>query len=222
MIAGNDSKLSYLLKEYLGQEVIVAPNGQGQISAADILKTQVLKLLKRDGNLSKAKKFDTSKTLKLSIDIAILLSEIGFSDLAVLPNKKHFSHAGIQGNAQGSAQYNIKNSAGQCNQASAKFVYADNLTLIKASKQVMLKQKCLDVTPNEFSLLLLLIDKKGANVSKAVLSQQGIAKKFKSNDRTVDVHISNLRKKLALDSKGRERIKTVRGFGYQYVIYPDA
>lgn len=214
MIAVNDNKLSYLLEEYLGQEAIVAPSRQGQLLAADILKTQVLELLQHDDYLSKANKFDTSKTLKLSIDIAILLSEIAFSDLGVLSEKKCHTFSEFQSNS--------KNNEGELNQVSDKFVYVDNLTLIRASKQVLLKEKCLDITPNEFSLLLLLIDGVGTIVSKDILSQKGLGKKFESNHRTVDVHISNLRKKLGLDSKARERIKTVRGLGYQYVLYPDA
>jgi len=218
MITDNENKLSYLFKEYLGQEVIVAASGQELPSAAEKLKTQVCDLLERDGYLSNKNKLDTSKTVKLSIDIALLLSEIVFSDSGVLPEKKHYFISDLQNNAKG----NSKNLEAALDQVSEQFLYVDNLTLIKASKQVLLKDKCLDVTPNEFNLLLLLINKGGANVSKEVLSQKGIGKKFRANDRTVDVHISNLRKKLGIDSKDRERIKTVRGLGYQYVIYPDA
>jgi len=221
MITENDNQLSYLLKKHLRQEAIVTPSEHELISAADILKTQVIELLKRDGNLSQAKKLDSSKVIKLSIDIAILLSEIGFSALGVQASKKNFSNDGNHGSRQGHTLESSKNSEAEFNQASDNFVYVDNLTLIRASKQVMLKEKCLHVTPNEFSLLMLLINEMGAIVSKELLSQQGLGKKFQSNHRTVDVHISNLRKKLGLDSKERERIKTVRGFGYQYVIYPD-
>jgi len=214
MIVGNDNKQSYLLEEYLGKDVIVSPCEQVQLSLADILKTQVIELLELDDYLSKANKFDTSKTLKLSIELAILLSKRAFSEEGGLTGKQHDLIAKLLENSS--------NDEAALKQASNKFVYVDNLTLIKASKQVMLKQKCLEVTPNEFSLLLLLIDKMGTSVNKEVLSQKGIGKLFNANHRTVDVHISNLRKKLGLDSKGRERIKTVRGLGYQYVIYPSA
>jgi len=39
MISGNDSKMSYLLNKYLRQEVIYAPCSQGQLPAADTLKS---------------------------------------------------------------------------------------------------------------------------------------------------------------------------------------
>lgn len=214
MIADNDNKLSYLLREYLGQEAIVELEEHEQVMATDILKAQVLELFERDGYLSNTNIPNTSKTLRLSIDIAILLSDINFSDLGILTRKSHYSTPDVPKKSN--------NNEIAHNQASDQFVYVDNLTLIKASQQVLLKQKCLEITPNEFSLLLLLIDEMGTSVSKEVLSQKGIGKPFNLNDRTVDVHISNLRKKLGLDSRGRERIKTVRGFGYQYVIYPDA
>ena len=84
----------------------------------------------------------------------------------------------------------------------------------------MLNQQAVDLTSTEFDLLLVLIAQAGELVSRATLSEDGLGKRLQTHDRSIDVHISNLRKKIGPDTLGRERIKTVRGAGYQYVTYP--
>jgi len=45
-----------------------------------------------------------------------------------------------------------------------------------------------------------------------------LGRRLSAWDRSIDVHMSNLRKKLGRDAQGRERIKTVRGVGYLYAL----
>jgi two-component system response regulator CpxR len=56
----------------------------------------------------------------------------------------------------------------------------------------------------------------GHVVSKADLSERALGRKLTLYDRSLDMHVSNLRKKLDPLGGGEERIKTVRGVGYQY------
>jgi len=56
----------------------------------------------------------------------------------------------------------------------------------------------------------------GSIVSREDLSTQGLGRRLSQSDRSIDVHVSNLRKKLGVSADGGDRIKTVRGFGYQY------
>ena len=86
----------------------------------------------------------------------------------------------------------------------------------------MLNNEILELTTTEYDLLLLLTDKAGILVSRENLSELGLGKPLQIHDRSIDVHISHLRKKLGEDLLGRERIKTVRGTGYQFLIYPGA
>ncbi len=74
----------------------------------------------------------------------------------------------------------------------------------------------LQVTGTEFDLLVALLKQKGEVVSKAWLSEHVLQRELQPFDRSLDVHVSRLRKKL--QPFHDEPIKAVRGKGYQLVI----
>ncbi|MDP1718385.1 MAG: helix-turn-helix domain-containing protein, partial [Burkholderiales bacterium] len=63
-----------------------------------------------------------------------------------------------------------------------------------------------------------LLREAGKVVSKSGLSERALDRKLTRYDRSLDMHISNLRKKLGPLPSGQERITTVRGVGYQYIV----
>jgi len=69
----------------------------------------------------------------------------------------------------------------------------------------------------EFSLLELLLREVGQIVSRETIAEQVLGRRLTPYDRSIDVHISNLRKKLGPAPSGAERIQTVRGAGYVLV-----
>ena len=73
------------------------------------------------------------------------------------------------------------------------------------------------ITSTEYSMLECLVRNAGHVISKEELSQQVLGRKLESYDRSVDMHVSNLRRKLGPLADGVERIKTVRGVCYQYI-----
>jgi DNA-binding response OmpR family regulator len=73
-----------------------------------------------------------------------------------------------------------------------------------------------DLTSVEFCLLEMLMRKAGQLVSREDLMQTVLNRALSPYDRSIDVHISKLRKKLGPDVSGMDRIKTVRGVGYLY------
>jgi DNA-binding response OmpR family regulator len=77
-----------------------------------------------------------------------------------------------------------------------------------------------NLTTVEFQLLEVLLRAAGRVVTREVLVRDVLGRGFSSFDRSIDVHVSNLRKKLGPYPDGTERIKGVRGFGYLYVA-PD-
>ncbi|SMC21898.1 two component transcriptional regulator, winged helix family [Desulfacinum hydrothermale DSM 13146] len=72
------------------------------------------------------------------------------------------------------------------------------------------------LTTVEFNLLEVLLRGAGRVLSREELSLQVLGRKLQPFDRSLDVHVSNLRKKLGEGPRGVERIKTVRGVGYLY------
>jgi two-component system, OmpR family, response regulator len=78
-----------------------------------------------------------------------------------------------------------------------------------------------DLTGLEFDILLALARRPGRVVPRETLLAEAGRNDITVNDRTVDVHVSHLRKKLGDDSKAPRLIKTVRGVGY-VMTPPDA
>lgn len=74
----------------------------------------------------------------------------------------------------------------------------------------------LHLTGAEFAILRTLMESAGHPVSKATLSTVALGRKFIPYDRSIDVHITNLRKKLDLVDGTGSLIRTLRGTGYQF------
>ncbi|MDR3425983.1 MULTISPECIES: response regulator transcription factor [Silvimonas] len=75
----------------------------------------------------------------------------------------------------------------------------------------------LDLTSSEFNLLEMLLRAQGKVLNKNELCEQALGRPFTRYDRSVDVHMSNLRQKLGNYADGRTPIQTVRGIGYQWL-----
>lgn len=80
----------------------------------------------------------------------------------------------------------------------------------------------LDLTSAEFNTLLALISHAGNIVSKEQLTELALNRKHTRYDRSIDVHISSIRKKIAAHIPNEELIKTVRGSGYILVSETNA
>jgi two-component system response regulator CpxR len=92
-----------------------------------------------------------------------------------------------------------------------------DLHLDPAAREARLDNTRLDLTSVEFALLEALLRDAGHVVTREQLTETVLGRKLGSFDRVIDVHISNLRKKLGR-AHGEERIKSVRGSGYVFVI----
>ncbi|MBO1272929.1 MULTISPECIES: response regulator [Shewanella] len=78
-------------------------------------------------------------------------------------------------------------------------------------------EQLLMLTGTEFSLLFALAQQAGDLISKDELSERVLGKKLMPFDRSLDMHLSNLRKKLPERPDGRPRVKTIRGKGYIWI-----
>lgn len=88
------------------------------------------------------------------------------------------------------------------------------ITLDTGNRNANIHGKALDLTSAEFNTLQALISFAGKIVTKEELTELALNRKYTRYDRSVDVHISNVRKKIALHLGNLDIIKTVRGSGY--------
>ncbi len=97
-------------------------------------------------------------------------------------------------------------------------IVVDDLELSASSRSVKVGGVPVAVTSVEFDLLAALLREAGNVVKKDELSETVLERELSPYDRSLDMHISNLRKKLGARADGTERIKTVRSVGYIYTI----
>ncbi len=74
----------------------------------------------------------------------------------------------------------------------------------------------LRLTSAEFDLLHAFLESPGHVLSREALAERVLGRKFSPFDRSIDLHVSNLRQKLGPQTNGAERIRSVRGIGYLY------
>ncbi len=91
-----------------------------------------------------------------------------------------------------------------------------DVELHTGTRNVLCAGRPLTLTSTEYSVLEVLLREAGQAVSKTELSERALGRKLTRYDRSLDMHVSSLRKKLGALAGGEERIKTVRGIGYQY------
>jgi len=87
-----------------------------------------------------------------------------------------------------------------------------------STRLALLSGKAVNLTGMEFSLLEILLRKAGRFVPREELIRSVLGRSPYPYDRSIDVHISRLRKKLGHMVDGTERIKTIRNIGYLYVL----
>ncbi|WP_250552196.1 winged helix-turn-helix domain-containing protein, partial [Escherichia coli] len=93
----------------------------------------------------------------------------------------------------------------------------DALSLNPGRQEATFDGQTLELTGTEFTLLYLLAQHLGQVVSREHLSQEVLGKRLTPFDRAIDMHISNLRRKLPDRKDGHPWFKTLRGRGYLMV-----
>src|SRR5499427_952142 len=92
-------------------------------------------------------------------------------------------------------------------------VTVGDVELDPATRTVRLEGRPVDLTSVEFNLLEVLLREAGRVVPRERLVNAVLSRKFSPFDRSIDMHVSEVRKKLG-DTENDEHIKTVRGVGY--------
>jgi DNA-binding response OmpR family regulator len=88
------------------------------------------------------------------------------------------------------------------------------ITLNAGARQVHVGDKLVALTGAEFRVLELLMRSAGQVISRDSMTEQALGRKLAAYDRSIDTHISNLRRKLELEAGTNPEIKNVRGSGY--------
>ncbi|MDB5971692.1 MAG: Two-component system, OmpR family, response regulator CpxR [Hydrocarboniphaga sp.] len=221
LIADDDRELCRLLQDYLGREgfeVDVVHDGNGALDRlADPSRRPDLMILDvtmpgRDGlqTLSELRARHGLPVIMLSargepVDRVVGL-ELGADDYLSKPCLPRELLARIRARLR------------QSSPALPPAVQVGPLRLFPGERRALLNAAELELTGAEFSLLLALAQRAGQVVDKALLTREALGREIERFDRSVDVHLSRLRRKLADASPQAPRIEAIRGAGYQLIL----
>src|ERR1700682_3466540 len=110
----------------------------------------------------------------------------------------------------------LRRTSGASNGASVPVHLAD-VELHPESRSVTCGGKAVVLTGAEFDLLHTFLRSAGKIISREDLTQAALGRAMSAMDRSIDVHVSNLRRKLGPYEGDQERIKAIRGSGYVYL-----
>ena len=110
-------------------------------------------------------------------------------------------------------------------QPETEILRAADITLDRAGRVVTVGAKRVDLTPSEFDLLAALMSAPGRAFSRLELLERVQGDAFDGYQRTIDVHIRNLRTKIEPDPSNPRYVESVYGVGYRFAVdagYRDA
>jgi DNA-binding response OmpR family regulator len=105
---------------------------------------------------------------------------------------------------------------GTTEESQVEVVSRGRLTIVESRRQALKDGRELILTPTEFKLLTALAARPGIVYSRLQLMKAAMEDDFINYERTIDSHISNLRKKIEDDPSDPSYIQTVYGFGYRF------
>ena len=222
LLADDDVELSDLLKEYFESEgfrVRVAHDGE---RALDQARQPGLDLMVLDIMMPKMNGMDVLKELRRDSRIPVIMLtargddmdrilglELGADDYVPKPCNPRELLARIRA---------VMRRAPAAPEIDHNVILTDDLELNQGARTLMKSGQSVELTSTEFSILLELLQHRGEVVSKRDLYVSALGREPVPHDRSVDMHVSNLRRKLGPDPRGDNRIETIRGIGYQYRV----
>lgn len=97
-------------------------------------------------------------------------------------------------------------------------LHIGSVKLDPSQRQAWVNDQALELTSAEFNVLQILMQSAGEVISKELLTRQVLQRELSAYDRSIDVHVSRIRKKIQTHNTGKpDAIKTLRNLGYQFL-----
>jgi DNA-binding response OmpR family regulator len=100
----------------------------------------------------------------------------------------------------------------------SRVLRAGEITLDRDGRTVSIRDRRVDLTPSEFDLLAALMNAPGRAFSRLDLLDKIQGDAYEGYERTIDVHVRNLRTKIEPDPKDPRYVETVYGIGYRFAV----
>ncbi len=219
LVVDDQANVRTLVREYLEEEgfrVLTADNGRNALYAARQARPDLILLdimMPEMGGYEfirlYTKESDTPiilLTAKVDESDKVLGLELGADDYVTKP----FSMRELVARVRAVLRRFDKSSVPQ------QVLRAADVSLDKGARQVTVGGRAVDLTPTEFDLLAILMSAPGHAFSRADLLEQVQGVAFEALERSINVHISNLRAKIEPDPGNPTYVETVFGVGYRF------
>ncbi|MDU7252979.1 MAG: response regulator transcription factor [Clostridium sp.] len=220
LIIEDEKRVSEVLKAYLekeGYKVYCTTKG---LEGIEIFKSINIKLIILDLMLPDISGEEVCKIIRQSSDVHIFMLtakgalndrieglNIGADEYLIKP----FSPREL------TARVNALFRRLSTDNSTSNLIFDDGKLIIDYDKRVVkVNGKEISITPNEFDILYALVSNKGKVLSREQLIDKIFGIDFEGYDRTIDVHIKNIRKKIEEDTKNPKYIVTVMKVGYKF------
>jgi two-component system response regulator CpxR len=230
LVIDDDRELCELLAEYLGQEGFVVESVNEGATGLERALSGAHALVVLDVMLPEMNGFDVLRKIRERSKVPVLMLtargndvdrivglEMGADDYLPKPFNPRELVARIRAvkrRAPTTADATVPTDLPEC-------VRVGDVELSPESRVVRRAGEVVELTSVEFSLLEELLRSAGKAVPRDELAQTALGRKLSAYDRSIDVHMSNLRRKLGHRVGTMERIKNIRGVGYMYVRTSD-
>ena len=221
LVIDDDVELCELLAAYLGGEGFDVEVGHGTSSDIERALSGRYALIVLDVMLLGATGLDLLRRIRASSSLPVLMLtakgsaldrvlglELGADDYLPKPFDPQELAARIRAI--------LRRSAPKTPARPPDPVVIGDLEVDPGSRLVRRQGAAVPVTTVEFDLLEVLAGSAGRVVTREQLARDVLGREFSPFDRSVDTHVSNLRRKIGPHRDGSERIKGVRGVGYLY------
>ena len=220
LIADDDVELCELLKEFFESEEFNVHLAHDGIEALRAAQRPGLDLVVLDVMMPEMNGLDVLKELRKESRLPVIMLtargddldrilglELGADDYVPKPCNPRELMARIRAVLRRSGD-----------SVSHALIHTDDLELNQGNRTLMKNGAVVELTSTEFSILQSLLQHRGEVVSKRDLYVTALGREPVAHDRSVDMHVSNLRRKLGPASDGENRIETIRGIGYLYRV----
>jgi DNA-binding response OmpR family regulator len=218
LVVDDKASVRRLLRDYLAEEgfrVVTADNGQNALFVARYEKPDLILL---DIMMPQMDGYEFIRVYRRERDTPIILLtakleesdkvvglELGADDYVTKPFSMRELVARIR-----AVFRRVEKSA------VPEVLHAADITLDKSTRQVKVGDQFVKLTPTEFDLLAVLMFAPGRVFSRQMLLEQVQGVALSELERSISVHISNLRAKIEPDPRNPRYIETVFGVGYRF------
>ena len=227
LLVEDDSRLSALIQEYLQkQAMLVSIEHRGDL-ACDRITAESPDLVILDLMLPGMDGLEVCKAVRPQYAGPIMMLtardedidqvvglEIGADDYVTKPVQPRVLLARIRALMR---RFSNNGFAAQAQQSEKSEYSYGRFTISISAREAWLHDEALDLTTNDFDLLWLLASNPGKIFTRDAILERLRGIDYDGIDRSVDIRISRLRKKLGDDTGHPVRIKTIRGKGYLFV-----